>query len=114
MGEPMRFYSTNRQVPVVGLAEALLQGQAGDRGLFLPEQFPSIRPEELANWTNAGYARIAWEVLRRFTVGAIDEPRLQALCDDAYDYEVPLEHVTGRRYLMRLDRGPTASFKDFA
>jgi threonine synthase len=36
------------------------------------------------------------------------------LCDSAYDYEVPLERVTGRSHLLRLDRGPTASFKDFA
>jgi len=37
-----------------------------------------------------------------------------ALCRDAYDFDVPLERVAGRQYLMRLDRGPTASFKDFA
>ena len=67
MGEPVRFYSTNRKVPVVGLAEALLQGQAGDRGLFLPERVPNIEPEEPANWPEASYAQIACEVLRRFT-----------------------------------------------
>jgi threonine synthase len=114
MGEPVRFYSTNRKVPMVGLAEALLQGQAGDRGLFLPERFPPIKGEELAAWTEDGYALIAWEVLRRFTAGVIQDARLRRLCEDAYDYDVPLEHVTGRQYLMRLDRGPTASFKDFA
>jgi threonine synthase len=27
---------------------------------------------------------------------------------------VPLEHVYERKYVMRLDQGPTASFKDFA
>ena len=114
MTEPIRFYSTNRNVPMVGLGEALLQGQAGDRGLFMPERFPSIEPEEMASWAELRYAQIARNVLARFTIGVIDEARLAALCEDAYDFEVPLEHVTGRRYLMRLDRGPTASFKDFA
>jgi threonine synthase len=33
---------------------------------------------------------------------------------DAYDFEVPLEHVVERKYVLRLDQGPTASFKDFA
>ena len=33
---------------------------------------------------------------------------------ESYDYEIPLEHVAGRKYIMRLDQGPTASFKDFA
>ncbi|MCK4511994.1 threonine synthase, partial [bacterium] len=62
----------------------------------------------------SGYPEIAYAVLRRFTAGVIDDATLKSLCEDAYDYDVPLEHVTGRRHLMRLDRGPTASFKDFA
>ena len=33
---------------------------------------------------------------------------------DAYNFEVPLEKVYERKYIMRLDQGPTASFKDFA
>jgi len=36
------------------------------------------------------------------------------LCAECYNYEVPLERVYGRGFLMRLDQGPTASFKDFA
>ena len=32
----------------------------------------------------------------------------------AYDFDVPLEKVYDRVHVMRLDRGPTASFKDFA
>src|SRR5207245_11106164 len=39
---------------------------------------------------------------------------LAAMCRDAYDFEVPLEKVYDRVHVMRLDRGPTASFKDFA
>ena len=114
MTTPILFYSTNRDVPRVGLGEALLQGLAGDRGLFMPEEFPPIGSGELAAWAGLSYSQIACNVLARFTTGVIDEDKLAALCEDAYDYEVPLEHVTGRRYLMRLDRGPTASFKDFA
>jgi len=53
-------------------------------------------------------------VLKRFTAGDLDEARLKELCDDAYSYPVPLEHVEAKTYVMRLDRGPTASFKDFA
>jgi threonine synthase len=39
---------------------------------------------------------------------------LAAICQDAYDFDVPLEKVDAHRHVMRLDRGPTASFKDFA
>ncbi len=114
MCEPLRFYSTNRQVPPVGLAEALLQGQAADRGLFLPERFPPLPRSELATLRGRPYADVAVAVLRRYTAGVFDDETLTALCRDAYDYPVPLEPVTGRCHLLRLDRGPTASFKDFA
>jgi threonine synthase len=114
MTEPIRLYSTNHSTPEVNLREALLIGQAGDRGLFLPKAFERFSPAELAALAAKDYPHVAHTVLRRFTAGIMDDEVLQALCDDAYDYEVPIEQVTGRRYIMRLDRGPTASFKDFA
>ncbi|MBZ5638850.1 MAG: threonine synthase [Acidobacteriia bacterium] len=113
-GEPILFYSTNRQVPRVTLRDALLEGQAADRGLFMPELFPKILPAEMAEFKDRGYPEIALAVLERFTAGIIPNDRLRALCEDAYSYDVPLEHVEGRKHLLRLDRGPTASFKDFA
>ena len=112
--EPILFYSTNRSVPKVDLKGALLQGQAADKGLFMPQTIPPLSPQDLAGLAGKSYPEIAWFVLRRFTAGVIDDAKLRALCEDAYDYDVPLERVEGRRYLMRLDRGPTASFKDFA
>ena len=114
MRQMTRFYSTNRGVPLASLDDALLQGQAGDRGLFLPERYPTLTADELGALADESYPEIAYAVLRKYTAGVFDDALLRRLCDDAYDYEVPLEHVTGRRHLMRLDRGPTASFKDFA
>jgi len=114
MTEPIRFYSTNRNVPEVTLREALLQGQAADKGLFMPRIFPKITAQDLTGWKDARYAEIAHDMLRRYTAGVMDEERVRKLCEDAYNYDVPIEPVTARRYIMRLDQGPTASFKDFA
>ncbi len=114
MAELIRYYSTNRKVPPVPLDEALLQGQAPDRGLFMPERFPQFSAGELKSLTGRPYAEVAATILRAYTAGIIDDGTLRDLCADAYDYPVPIERVTGRRHLLRLDRGPTASFKDFA
>ncbi len=111
---PIRYYSTNQTVDPVPFQEALLQGQATDRGLYLPDRVPTISREELRAWKDLSYAEIAYKVLAKYVSEDFDEQHLTALCKDAYDYDVPLEHVTDRRYLMRLDQGPTASFKDFA
>src|SRR5512146_2578509 len=95
------FYSTNRAAPQADLRTALLQGQASDKGLFLPRRIPPLSPGDLAGLVGKSYPEIAWFVLRRFTQGVLDDARLLALCRDAYDYDVPLEKVDGRRWLMR-------------
>ena len=107
----LRFHSTNGKSPPVNLREALLRGQAPDRGLYLPESFPRLTVSEV---TGKSYPDIAFEVLRRFTAGILDDDTLHAACHDAYNFEVPVEHVHDRVHVLRLDRGPTASFKDFA
>lgn len=108
------YYSTNRRVPEVGLDEALLQGQAGDKGLFMPRPVPPVRDELLRAARDLSYPELAVEVLAPYTDGVFSKDALCAICHDAYDFDVPVEQVEGRRYVMRLDRGPTASFKDFA
>ncbi|MCP4593157.1 MAG: threonine synthase [bacterium] len=114
MDQPIRYYSTNRQVPPTDLGRALLQGLAADRGLFLPERYPQWTRPELEALKELTYPEVAHAVLRRYTAGSLTDGDLERLCAEAYDYEVPLERVTKNTHLLRLDRGPTASFKDFA
>jgi len=111
---PLLFHSTNGQSPEVDLREALLEGQAPDRGLYLPNKFPRLTPEEIAAFKDLPYHEIALRVLSKFAAGVIPQDTLAAMCRDAYDFPVPLEKIYNRVFLMRLDQGPTASFKDFA
>lgn len=108
------FHSTNGQSPPVNLRAALLTGQAPDRGLYLPTEFPRLTLEEIATFAKLPYSEIAVRVLSRYTEGVLPAEVLAAMCRDAYNFEVPLEKVYDRVHVMRLDRGPTASFKDFA
>lgn len=110
----LQFQSTNRQSPAVDVRDALLKGQAPDRGLYMPESFPELPLETRRKFRDADYPEIAFEVLWPYFEGVIDENSLRSLCADAYNYDVPLEKIYDRVHVMRLDRGPTASFKDFA
>jgi len=114
MNDPIRYYSTNRGAPPVSLRQAVLQGQAPDRGLYMPDRFPVLQADAFRHLSGKAYSEVAYAVLRLFVADELDDATLSRLCEDAYDFEVPLEHIAARRYLMRLDRGPTASFKDFA
>jgi threonine synthase len=110
----LQFTSTNGRSPAVNLREALLAGQAPDRGLYFLKEFPRLTPAEMAGFPGLPYHEIACRVLSKFTEGLIAPAELAAVCREAYDFAIPLEKVHDRVHIMRLDQGPTASFKDFA
>jgi threonine synthase len=112
--DAISYFSTNLKSPELSFGDALLQGQAPDRGLYMPNRIPKLAAERLDAFMELSYPQIAFEVLHAFLKEEVPADTLRALVNDAYDYDVPLEHVTGRQYVMRLDQGPTASFKDFA
>ena len=115
MSNPIRYHSTNRRlhppVPPVTFAQALLRGQAPDGGLYLPDRLPTVDWRALRG---CSYPEVAHAVLAPFVTPEMDPDALRALLVDAYDFDVPTETVNDRVTLARLDRGPTASFKDFA
>jgi threonine synthase len=110
----IKYYSTNRKSPEVTFQEALLKGIAPDGGLYLPDAYPIITSQELDSFSGMLYHEIAYVVLNKLIGHEISESDLRNLCIDAYNFDVPLEKVSERKYIMRLDQGPTASFKDFA
>jgi len=124
MTQIIRYYSTNRNlenvtgiVPFMGTVsfkEALLQGQAPDEGLFMPDYIPRLSIDDVCALKGKPYPEMALMVTGSFLGGEVHPEVLRTIVYDSYDFEVPVEKVYGRTYIMRLDRGPTASFKDFA
>jgi threonine synthase len=110
----MKYYSTNLLSPTVSFAQALIQGQAPDRGLYMPEFIPTLSAATIRKFSESSYPEIAFQIAWPFLQDVIDEKDLRLIVQDAYNFDVPLEHVTDRKYVVRLDQGPTASFKDFA
>ena len=110
----LRYYSTNHKSPSLSFREALLQGQAPDKGLYLPESIPQLTVDEIKSFINKPYHEIAFDVISKYLAGEIPPEELHRIVKEAYNYPVPLEPVYERKYIMRLDQGPTASFKDFA
>ena len=124
MTDRIRYYSTNRNLKglpgitpfreLVSFKEALLAGQAPDEGLFMPDRVPSLSLETVMKLRGAPYADAAMLLTETFLAGEISKETLRQIVDDSYNFSTPLEAVYERKYIMRLDQGPTASFKDFA
>src|SRR5665811_1342672 len=110
----IKYYSTNLEAPEVNFSEALLKGLAPDGGLYMPTEIPKIDREEILSFRSKEYYEIAAAVLSHFLKDEIDNNTLGKLCRAAYNFSVPIDKVFDRNYILRLDQGPTASFKDFA
>jgi threonine synthase len=121
---PIRYYSTNHNLnnvegstPFTGkvsFKEALLKGQAADEGLFMPDTIPQLSLKDIQNLKGKPYSVTALLVAQAFLADEFPPEVLKKVVKDSYNYPVPLEEVKPRAYVMRLDQGPTASFKDFA
>lgn len=83
-----------------------------DKGLYMPSEIPSVSKEETASMKDLAYSYIAFVVTNKFLEGEIAEKDLKRITNESYDYSVPLEHVAENCYLIQLDGGSTASFKD--
>jgi threonine synthase len=110
----IKYYSTNLKAQPVGFREALLKGLAPDGGLYMPSHIPKLPVKEMEKFSSLEYHEIACEVLKSLLFDEISSKDLEAICRNAYNFVVPLEKVNDRKYILRLDQGPTSSFKDFA
>lgn len=110
----IKYISTNKLAPAATLRDALLIGLAPDGGLYLPDKIPVISREELEQLRTLTYNEVAFRILRKFLCPDIENDLLAEICKSIYRFDVPLEKITDNKFIMRLDRGPTASFKDFA
>ena len=70
-------YSSTRGCPTqksISFRSAVMRGLAHDRGLFVPDSFPTVSSSELENWRTLNYSDLATEVIGKF-VGDDEVPR---------------------------------------
>ena len=112
----MKYVSTRGAAPVLGFGDALLTGLATDGGLYVPEQWPTLRSEV---WSEVRpYDAVAVDVMWPFVEGAIGRDDFEAMVAAAYaTFEhpdvCPLVEV-GDLHVLELFWGPTLAFKDIA
>ena len=80
----MNYISTRGEAPAVGFADVLLTGLAPDGGLYLPQHWPELSPEEIARFAGRPYAEVAADMVDRFAGGEIAPKAVAAMCEEAY------------------------------
>src|SRR5262249_25562847 len=94
--------------------EAIDEGLADDGGLFVPVHLPKFEISKLLKVaTESEYSALAASVLREFLKGSQIESQVAHLCDEAFNFPVPLNAISEDVGFLELFHGPTAAFKDF-
>ncbi|MDD5177310.1 MAG: threonine synthase [Sterolibacterium sp.] len=123
----MHYISTRGNSSPKSFTDILLAGLAPDGGLYLPESYPRVTPDELTEWRGLPYHALAFKVLEKF-IDDIPFADLKALIDRTYTAAVycnvrlgedaseitPLRTLAPGLHLLELSNGPTLAFKDMA
>src|SRR3712207_6545329 len=109
---PMNYYSTNQQITPVSFNEAVISGLAPDKGLFMPEQIPVLPESFIENLPNLSLTEIALKIARLFVGNEIPDKDLQAIIQEALNFEIPLVELEDDLHILELFHGPTLAFKD--
>lgn len=109
----MKLYSTNNKELRVPFKEAVFNSLPADKGLYMPEHIPVLDPEFISNLGKYTLPEIAFQVARTILNGAIPDNDLQAIVNDAINFEAPLVEISDRVNVLELFHGPSLAFKDF-
>lgn len=111
------YFSTRGSGHKKTAAQAVIQGIAEDKGLYVPGEIPKLgfQPEEMVGKT---YQEIAYSVISSFFTDYTKE-EMKACIDGAYDEKFEAAEIApiveaGGAYFLELYHGKTAAFKDMA
>lgn len=108
----MLYYSTHDKDYQVSLKDAVLSGQAPNKGLFMPETIPVLPPSFYENLKGLSFADVALKVGWALFRDDMSLPELQEIVDDALNFEMPVVPVKDNIYTLEQFHGPTLAFKD--
>jgi len=108
----MQYYSLGKQSPYVNFKTAAITGQAPDKGLYFPTTIPQFTQAQIEKFKTLDKASLAFEVMKPYVGGTIDDASLQQICAETINFDFPLVPITTTISSLELFHGPTLAFKD--
>lgn len=115
----MKYISTRGQAPELSFEDAMLTGLARDGGLYVPESWPEMSADEIADLAGLRYEEVAFRVMKPFIGDTFSDEEFRAIIDRAYagfghEARCPITQIGENDFLLELFHGPTLAFKDVA
>ncbi|MDD4776997.1 MAG: threonine synthase [Fermentimonas sp.] len=108
----MLYYSTKNKDTKASLQEAVVNGLAPDRGLYMPEHIPQLPAEFFEEIVNKSLPEIASVVAKAFFGDDINKDNLDSIVTETLNFDIPLKEIDEDIYVLELFHGPTFAFKD--
>jgi threonine synthase len=103
-------YVSTRGGPFINFDEAIQTGLAHNGGLYVPSIFPQI---DVMALRDKAYPVMAENLLKPFLQDSAIEKDLADICQQAFNFPVPMSKLNDNTHLLELFHGPTLAFKDF-
>lgn len=109
----MKLYSTNNKDLRVSFKEAVFNSMPKDKGLYMPVEIPKLSKDFIENIENYSLQDIAKQVASALLKNDIEIEALNALVEDAVNFDAPVVKLDDQTFVLELFHGPSLAFKDF-
>ena len=96
----------------MGFREAVLNGQAPDKGLYFPETIPLTSGDIVNNIRSHSKESLALEMMMPYVGDDLPRTALERIIGETINFDFRLVKTGERLYALELFHGPTLAFKD--
>ncbi|NBS19680.1 MAG: hypothetical protein EBS74_07835, partial [Flavobacteriia bacterium] len=108
----MKYLSLNHHSKAAHFQDAVKRGLAPDRGLYFPEEIPTLPKRFFENIDRISIPEMAYEVIYPYIGDEIPKTALMKIVTETLNFEFPLVEISDQISALELFQGPTLAFKD--
>ena len=108
----MKYYSLSNPTIKTSFENAVVNGIAPDRGLYFPEEIPSLDTSFFEELPQLSIPEMAYTAMAPFVGDEIPQAVLENILKNTLDFDFPVVPVKDNMGSLELFHGPTLAFKD--
>ena len=108
----MKYYSLSNPTIKTSFENAVVNGISSDRGLYFPEEIPSLSSSFFEELPQLSIHEMAYTAISPFVGDEIPQAVLENILKNTLDFDFPVVPIKDNMWSLELFHGPTLAFKD--